>query len=314
MTSEGARLIDLLDEFQAAERAGAEALDAWCGVCEHPRLRGGLRVMRARDAHHAALTEARLLALGGRPTAQVGPGLQALFGVLASPEVTDRSKLAILMARFPAQDDDPVAVLLAGTDEDDGETRALLETIAADDRASRTWLHGIGGIVGPEGAWVSGAERELVVRFVDALRAAETASAEVVEAWSGCCDLPALRGGLATIAAREAAHAQLLADRLRELGAVPRVTLGADVLGDALACYGAPAVSDTDKLDRVLARYGDDDAPALPLATVMELLRDDVETREMLGLIADAERATVGWLRAYRAGLASGGTSVAAGA
>ena len=47
-TSQGA-LPALLDELQAAEEAGAEALGLWIAGCDDPRLRGGLRVIRARD-------------------------------------------------------------------------------------------------------------------------------------------------------------------------------------------------------------------------------------------------------------------------
>jgi len=36
---QAAEIIGLLDEFQAAERAGAEAVDHWVTVCRDPRLR-----------------------------------------------------------------------------------------------------------------------------------------------------------------------------------------------------------------------------------------------------------------------------------
>jgi hypothetical protein len=58
--------------------------------------------------------------------------------VVADPGVSDQSKLAMLLARLPAEDgplDD-----LVGRVEGDPETRALLETIGDDDRASVRWL------------------------------------------------------------------------------------------------------------------------------------------------------------------------------
>ena len=58
--SEPARVIGLLDAFQAAEWAGAEAIGRWIVACSDVRLRGGLRVIRSRDRRHAALAEARL--------------------------------------------------------------------------------------------------------------------------------------------------------------------------------------------------------------------------------------------------------------
>src|SRR5213593_4123791 len=95
------RVIGLLDAFQAAERAGADAMERWVAACRDPRLRGGLRVIQARDRRHAALVEARLRALGGSPHAQPSRELAALCAVVADPGVSDRSKLAALLARSP---------------------------------------------------------------------------------------------------------------------------------------------------------------------------------------------------------------------
>ena len=136
---EPARVIGLLDAFQAAERAGAEAVGRWIGACADPRLRGGLKVIRARDARHAALAEARLRALGGAPGARVGRELAALCGVVADPGVSDRSKLALLVGRVPVSEDGPLGRLVREV-EGDAETHALLETIADDERASLRWL------------------------------------------------------------------------------------------------------------------------------------------------------------------------------
>ncbi len=139
MPSERERLIGFLDAFRAAERAGAEAIEGWVLVCSDARLRGGLRVIRARDRRHAALAEARLRALGGVPVASVGRDLAALCGVLADAGVSDRSKLAILVTRAPSGAESPLAALVREIDED-AETRALLESIGDDERSSLVWL------------------------------------------------------------------------------------------------------------------------------------------------------------------------------
>jgi hypothetical protein len=134
-----AHVLALLDAFQAAERAGVNAMTRWISTCGDPGLRGGLRVIRARDAGHAQLAEARLRALGGRPSADIGRELAALCSVIASPEISNRSKLAMLVDRFPPHGPSPLAELVrraAG----DAETQALLETIDADERASLDWL------------------------------------------------------------------------------------------------------------------------------------------------------------------------------
>src|SRR5439155_1146564 len=123
--SERARVIWLLDAFQAAERAGVEAVGRWIVACADARLRGGLRVIRARDRRHAALAEARLRSLGGVPGARPSRELAALCGVVADPGVSDRSKLALLLGRLPAREDAPLGELVRRA-EGDAETRALL--------------------------------------------------------------------------------------------------------------------------------------------------------------------------------------------
>jgi hypothetical protein len=146
-----------------------------------------------------------------------------------------------------------------------------------------------------------------VVRFLDALRAAEAAAVEVLEAWIAVCALDGLRGGLRVIAEREAGHAELLAERLREMGAPCSATLDDAVRAAALARFGSSAVSDEQKLADVLARYPDDSAVGRPIAAVLDALGEDPETRELLRLVAEGENATVAWLRAYHAGLAGRG-------
>ena len=151
MSSERARVIGLLDAFQAAERAGAEAVGRWIATCYDPRLRGGLRVIRALDQRHAALAESRLRMLGGVPAARVSRGLAALCGVVADPDVSDRSKLALLLERCPPAGDALLAELARGV-EGDPETRTLLETIGDDERASLRWLRRMRDALEREGA------------------------------------------------------------------------------------------------------------------------------------------------------------------
>lgn len=309
--SERSYVVGLLDELQAAEHAGAEALGRWIACCRDPRLRGGLRVIQARDAAHARLAVGRLTALGGRVAATPTRSLTSLCGVLAAHAVSDRSKLSILIARFPADPDDPLAALSAAL-ESDPETRALLEAVRDDDRVSLGWLRGLaeGGpepVVGPERG-----ETALAIGFCDALRAAEEASADVVEAWIAVCGADGLRGGLTAIAARERAHAALLAERLAQLGGAPRARVAESVRAAALARWGAADVSEEAKLDGMLARYVADDDVARPLGAVAAALAGDGETRELLRLVAATESATIAWLRAYRAGLADGGSRAVA--
>ncbi len=138
--AERAQVVELLDEFQAAERAGAAAISRWAAVCANPRLRAGLRVIEVRDRGHAAVAEARLRALGGEPSADVNRPLATLCALIADPRVPDRSKLSMLLSRFPAEVEDTLRDF-ARRIESDAETRALLEAIGDDERASIRWLH-----------------------------------------------------------------------------------------------------------------------------------------------------------------------------
>jgi len=150
---------------------------------------------------------------------------------------------------------------------------------------------------------VSGPEPEWVIRFLDDLRAAEAASAEVLAAWIAVCELDGLRGGLRVIAEREAAHAELLAERLGEMGAAPSAALAEPVRAAALERFGSAALSDEQKLATLLARYPEDTSATRPITDVLDHLDDDLETREILRLVAEGETATMAWLRAYHAGL-----------
>jgi hypothetical protein len=147
-------------------------------------------------------------------------------------------------------------------------------------------------------------EREWLTVFLDDLRAAESAAAEVLAAWIAVCRLEGLRGGLRAIAEREAAHAELIAERLREIGAPCAAAVAEAVRAAALARFGSGAVSDEEKIAHLLARYPDDESATRPLRAVLDRLDHDLETREILRLVADGEAATIAWLRAYSTGLA----------
>jgi hypothetical protein len=142
VSAEAAALIPLLDALQAAERAGADALERWVASCGNPGLRGGLRVICARDRSHAALAEARLRALGGVPVATADRELQAVCGVVADAGVSDRSKLALLIGRLAGSVEGTVERVVR-TSEVDAETQAVLAAIGEDDLASVRWLRAV---------------------------------------------------------------------------------------------------------------------------------------------------------------------------
>ena len=149
---------------------------------------------------------------------------------------------------------------------------------------------------------MSATERD-VAAFLDALRAAESAGADVLNAWVGVCRHDELRGGLRAIAEREAVHASLLAGRLRELGAPCTATVNELLRANAVARFGSVELSDEEKLSLVLARYPDDRAVTRPIMRMMDSLDGDPETRELLRLVAEGEGLTIAWFRAYQRAL-----------
>ena len=287
----------LLDDLQAAEEAGAEALGLWIATCEDRRLRGGLRVIRARDLAHARLARRRLSALGGGMAPATPRQVQSLRGVLGARDVSSRSKLAILLSRFPARADETLPDAVAELDDD--ETRALLETVHDDDRVSLRWLREAHDESPDADAAAATPATAVVPGFLDVLRAAESANAEVFGAWRVACGLPGLRGGLETIAEREATHAALAAERLHELGGAARARVDDARVAEAHERFGTSTASDEQKLAFLAARYPDDAAVTAPLEAAIGAFGDDVETREMVRLVAAGEAATFAWLRSY---------------
>ena len=298
-----ARVLALLDELHASECAGTSALADWIEQCREPALRGGLRVIRSRDVAHAALAAQRLRALGAEPRAEVTTALRRLCEAVRAQDVADRSKLGMLVARFPGTARGPIddALLLL---DGDRETRALVETIGDDDRASLAWLRTMADEA-PSDEVEAGPSTE-VLGFLDTLRAAEDASADVLMAWIDVCRLDGLRGGLRTIAAREASHASLLAERLVAADRAPMASLRPEVAHRALETFGDVHTRDEDKLARLLERYPDEDAVTAPIDAMVATLGGDGETREILRLIAAGERASMSWLRAYDHSMAPG--------
>lgn len=291
-----------LDDLQAAEHAGAAALERWIVVCADPLLRGGLRVLRARDEAHAALALERLRELGGHPRQGVSSGLDALCSALGSDAVSDRAKLGMLLARFPRKASDPFATVVR-PDEGDDETRALLEAVSREDRVSVEWLRTVEDAppVVPRER-IGADERAAVVAFLGALCAATDGAAEVAETWTAACRSDGLRGGLRALAARTAAHAAVLRERLRELGGAPgRVTLSPSLLAAARARYGSTEIGDHEKLASMLHPADHDATPARVIETFAASLAEDVETREILRLVAAGDKTTIVWLTAYRA-------------
>ena len=145
-----------------------------------------------------------------------------------------------------------------------------------------------------------GSNRARIAELLDAYRAAEQSGAETLRAWADRSTDVELRGGLRVIAGREAAHAEVLAQRVRELGREPR----AEIPG-WLARYNATLLeegrSDADRLGSIVARFPDVSAATAGLRAVIEQMTDDPLSREVLRTIADDEELTLRWFHGAHA-------------
>jgi len=137
-----AALGELLDTYRAAELSGAETIRAWAERTADEELRGGLRVIAAREAAHAELLEQRLRELGREPSATVPEWLVRYNRTLVEEISTDVGRLAAIVARFPDVDT-ATAELKAAIEQirDDVLTREILRVIAQDEELTLRWIH-----------------------------------------------------------------------------------------------------------------------------------------------------------------------------
>lgn len=182
-----------------------------------------------------------------------------------------------------ATDHDPIRTLLALYREGRIGEDELLARLAAGEPGERAST--------PRAA----ADRAALAELLDAYRAAELSGAETIRAWADRTADEELRGGLRVIAAREAAHAQLLEQRVRELGHAPTATVP-----EWLARYNRILLdeipSDDERLAAVVARFPNVESATARLNAHIEQIRDDTLTRELLRLIAQDEELTLRWI------------------
>jgi hypothetical protein len=136
-------LAEVLDGYRAAEASGAETIEAWAALCHDPALAGGLRVIAAREAAHAAVLERRVRELGREPSARVPAWLERYNESLLAEGASDEDRLTAVVMRFP--DIDSALRSLHERIEsidDDRLTRELLRAIAQDEEATLRWMHG----------------------------------------------------------------------------------------------------------------------------------------------------------------------------
>ena len=137
-------------------------------------------------------------------------------------------------------------------------------------------------------------EKEAVMKFLEAVSAAETNGGDTVRAWLGVCTTDCIRGGLKMVAERESYHGRAFEQRLKELGGrMPdRHT---EEFRKNLANVSDPNTSDLAKLQRGVARFPNPEETIRPLFEFADLIKEDHETKEMVRLFAEDELSTLKW-------------------
>jgi hypothetical protein len=139
-------------------------------------------------------------------------------------------------------------------------------------------------------------EREMILHFLDEYRCAENFAAEYLNRWSEVSDQACVKGGLRAIQQRETYHAQLLEDRLRELGGIPQCTVPAEQREKEIAIYASTEKKDTDKLQYVANQITDLPKALTFITDVIAQIQEDQQSKELLRSLVQDEMSSGQWL------------------
>jgi hypothetical protein len=135
--------------------------------------------------------------------------------------------------------------------------------------------------------------RERLIAFLDRFRAGEALGELSLGAWIAVCKDSELRGALRTVQTREASHARLLAERIKELGGAAHFEISEATYHQVMTGSASLEKSDADKVRAFVARYPDPAVALAPIRAIADQLDDDRETQSLLRAIAQDELATL---------------------
>jgi hypothetical protein len=139
-------------------------------------------------------------------------------------------------------------------------------------------------------------EREAIIAFIDRARVAEANAGVAFNNWANVCKTDCIRSGLRMISERESYHGRMFERRLRDLGAECHATLSDDSRKFAETVSDS-SLSDNDKLLRFNKLVPDPEAAVKPICEFAEMIKDDLETKEMLKLFYEDELSSTKWLQ-----------------
>jgi len=139
-------------------------------------------------------------------------------------------------------------------------------------------------------------EREAIIAFIDRARVAESNAGVAFNNWANVCKTDCIRSGLRMIAERESYHGRMFERRLRDLGVECKATLTDDSRKFA-ETVSDQSLSDNEKLLRFNKLVPDPEAAVRPICEFAEMIKDDLETKEMLKLFHEDELSSTKWLQ-----------------
>jgi hypothetical protein len=144
-------------------------------------------------------------------------------------------------------------------------------------------------------------ERDAIVAYLQRVRNGEAAGAQALSKWAEVCKTDCMRSGLRTIAEREAYHVRVIDRKLSDLGAQCETARDPEI-DKFVSMQSDPNVSDLDKLRRIASSFSNAEEVVKPIYEFVDLIKDDLDAKEMLALWAEDEHSSIKWfLHAFKA-------------
>ena len=134
-----------------------------------------------------------------------------------------------------------------------------------------------------------------IIEFLDGYRVAEATAAAGFGAWIATSDTECLRGGLRVVQLREASHAKLFEERIKELGGSPKAEASEELEAFLIGTLGDPDQSDVEKLQTFAAKAGDPKVIE-QLEGYAARMDADQETQFLLRAVIQDERSSLEFL------------------
>jgi hypothetical protein len=138
-------------------------------------------------------------------------------------------------------------------------------------------------------------ESAAIISFLDKVRAGEETAGHAIPKWVAVCKTDCIRSGLRMVAEREAYHGRVFEQRVRDLGGEKRAGM-TDEGRKYIAYISDPNIPDLEKIQRFAGSLPDPKEAIRPICEFAALIKEDLETKEMLRLFAEDELSTATWI------------------